>query len=158
MYESAYKVNKETGRCVIELALDGYHDFFHEWDNASYKRRDLHPELTGFLDMCSEDIPLKKELEIRIEIGKEPKDDRMEDNHLEGTILASDPELPRSNLALSRIFHILLPDLPRFLHLTCIRESMEEPLVPIGDIIMSVSPLVDESLVQEKISPVRPYD
>ena len=78
MYESAYKVNKEAGRCVIELALDGYHDFFHEWDNASYKRRDLHPELTGFLDMCSEDIPLKKELEIRIEIGKEPKDDRME--------------------------------------------------------------------------------
>jgi hypothetical protein len=78
MYESAYKLNKETGRCIIELALDGYHDVFHEWDNASYKRRDLHPELTGFLDMCSEDIPLKKELEIRIQIVKESRDQQME--------------------------------------------------------------------------------
>lgn len=78
MYESAYKVNKETGRCIIELALDGYHDFFHEWDNASYKRRDLHPELTSFLDMCSEDIPMKKEVEIRIEIGNESRSEAME--------------------------------------------------------------------------------
>lgn len=79
MYESAYKVNKESGCCVIELALNNYNEFFHEWDNASYKRRDLHPELTGFLDLCSEEIPMKKELEIRIEISKEAQDKQMEE-------------------------------------------------------------------------------
>lgn len=78
MYETAYKVNKDTDRWVIELALNNYQEFFHEWDNASYKRRDLHPELTGFLDMCSEDIPMKKELEIRIDISKADRDERME--------------------------------------------------------------------------------
>lgn len=83
MYETAYKVNKETGRSVIELALNNYNEFFHEWDNASYKRRDLHPELTGFLDLCSEEIPRKKELEIHIEISKEIRDSKMEEQILQ---------------------------------------------------------------------------
>lgn len=79
MKESAYKTNQETGRTVIELGLDHYNEFFHEWDNASYKRRDLHPELVSFLDLCSEEIPMKKDLEIRIQISKEPQDVQKEE-------------------------------------------------------------------------------
>lgn len=69
MYETAYRKNQETGRYIIDIALDGYMDFFHEWDNTSFKRRDMHPELAEFLDMCSEDIPLKKDIEIHFCVG-----------------------------------------------------------------------------------------
>ena len=63
-FETLYRRNKETSRIIIEIALDDYHDFFHEWDNSVFKKRDIHPELAEFLDLCSEDIPLRKKLEI----------------------------------------------------------------------------------------------
>jgi hypothetical protein len=53
-------------------------DFFHEWDNTSFKRRDMHPELAEFLDMCSEDIPLKKDIEIHFCVGKQPQNPEVE--------------------------------------------------------------------------------
>lgn len=63
-YETQYRRNKETGRIIIDIALDNYQEFFHEWDNSVFKKRDIHPELAEFLDLCSEDIPLRKSLEI----------------------------------------------------------------------------------------------
>jgi hypothetical protein len=63
-YETLYRKNKDTGRIIIDIALEDYHEFFHEWDNAVFKKRDIHPELAEFLDLCSEDIPLRKKLEI----------------------------------------------------------------------------------------------
>lgn len=63
-YETVYRKNDVTGRVIIDIALDDYIDFFHEWDNASYKRRDIHNELVEFLDVCSEDIPIRKKLQI----------------------------------------------------------------------------------------------
>lgn len=74
MHESAYRKNEETGRYIIEIALDGYLDFFHEWDNTSFKRRDMHPELAEFLDMCAEDIPEKEDLEIHFCVGVKEAD------------------------------------------------------------------------------------
>ena len=59
-YETLYRKNNYTGRIIIDIALEDYHEFFHEWDNASFRKRDIHPELAQFLDLCSEDIPLKK--------------------------------------------------------------------------------------------------
>jgi hypothetical protein len=63
-YETLYRKNKATGRIIIDIALEDYLDFFHEWDNSAFKKRDIHPELAQFLDLCSEDIPLRKKLEI----------------------------------------------------------------------------------------------
>lgn len=71
MYETTYRKNQETGRYIIDIALDEYLDFFHEWDNTSFKRRDMHSELAEFLDMCSEDIPIKKDIEIHFCVGKQ---------------------------------------------------------------------------------------
>ncbi len=59
-----YRVNPETQRVIIDIALDRYLDYFHEWDNAVFRKRDLHSELANFLDVCSEEIPLRKGLEI----------------------------------------------------------------------------------------------
>lgn len=63
-YETLYRKNNDTGRIIIDIALEDYHDFFHEWDNSVFRKRDIHPELAEFLDLCSEDIPLRKKLEI----------------------------------------------------------------------------------------------
>jgi len=78
-YEMLYRKNNYTGRVIIDIALDDYFSFFHEWDNSAFKRRDIHAELAQFLDLCSEDIPLRKKLEIvfsldRVEISKEKEE------------------------------------------------------------------------------------
>ena len=74
-----YRKNHNTGRIIIDIALDDYLDFFHEWDNSAFRKRDIHAELAQFLDLCSEDIPLRKKLEIvfslsNVEVCKEKED------------------------------------------------------------------------------------
>lgn len=78
MYESVYRKNPENGKYIIDIALDSYNDFFHEWDNTSFRKRDMHPELAEFLDLCSEEIPLKDDMEIHFCVGKQERDERME--------------------------------------------------------------------------------
>lgn len=78
MYESIYRKNKETGRYIIDIALGGYMEFFHEWDNASFKRRDMHPELAEFLEMSAEEIPVKEDLEIDFCVSCEERDEKAE--------------------------------------------------------------------------------
>jgi hypothetical protein len=63
-YETLYRKNNTTGRVIIDIALEDYLEFFHEWDNSVFRKRDIHPELAEFLDLCSEDIPLRKKLDI----------------------------------------------------------------------------------------------
>ena len=63
-YESLYRKNQDTGRIIIDIAIDDYIDFFHEWDNSAFKKRDINADLAEFLDLCSEDIPIRKKLEI----------------------------------------------------------------------------------------------
>ena len=63
-YEIQYRKNPDTGRIIIDIALDNYLEFFHEWDNSIFKKRDINPELAEFLDLCSEEIPLRKKLQI----------------------------------------------------------------------------------------------
>ena len=75
-YENIYPKNPETGNNVIEIVLEDYMVFFHEWDNATFRKRGMHPELVEFLNTCSEDIPLKNKIEINfcIKHGNQDKD------------------------------------------------------------------------------------
>ena len=70
-YETQYRKNPTTGRIIIDIALDDYIDFFHEWDNSAFKKRDINADLAEFLDICSEDIPLRKKLEIAFSVNTE---------------------------------------------------------------------------------------
>ena len=78
-YESLYRRNQKTGRVIIDINLGDYLEFFHEWDNAAFRKRDIHPELVQFLDLCSEEIPLRNKLEIVFTIGtnKSPEKEEM---------------------------------------------------------------------------------
>ncbi len=63
-FETIYRKSESTGRVIIDVALEDYLEFFHEWDNAVFRKRDVRTELADFLDQCSEDIPLKEKLQI----------------------------------------------------------------------------------------------
>lgn len=63
-YENLYRIDHKTGRIIIDISLGDYLEFFHEWDNATFRKRDIHADLAQFLDVCSEDIPIKKQLAI----------------------------------------------------------------------------------------------
>ena len=78
MYENLYPKNPKTGNRMIEISLDDYKDFFHEWDNSTFKKRDMHPELTEFLDQCAKDIPMRDKIEIIFSIENEAKDEYKE--------------------------------------------------------------------------------
>lgn len=80
-YEMLYRKNRDTGRVIIDVALGNYLEFFHEWDSSTFKKRDINPELAEFLDLCSEEISLRKKLEIvltlnlnTVEIDKEKEE------------------------------------------------------------------------------------
>ncbi len=77
-----YRVNPETHRVVIDIALDRYLDYFHEWDNSAFRKRDLHPELADFLDLCSEEIPIRKKLELSFWIKNRKEEDTEKENVL----------------------------------------------------------------------------
>lgn len=78
-YEQVFKRNPENGKILIEVSLNDYLEFFHEWDNAVFKKRDMHPELAAFLEECSQDIPLKEELEIQFYLETGAPDPRQEE-------------------------------------------------------------------------------
>jgi hypothetical protein len=59
-----YQQNPDTGAFLIETALDRYEDIFNEWDPAPYKRRDLNPDLRRYLEDSSNDIPLRRPVEL----------------------------------------------------------------------------------------------
>jgi len=77
-YEKLYRKSSKTGNVVIDVVLEDYMNFYDEWDNASFKKRDMHSELAKFLDRCSEDIPMKENIEINFCVKHENKDESKE--------------------------------------------------------------------------------
>lgn len=73
VYEKLYRRNELTKRMIIDISMDDYLSFFHEWDNSAFRRRDIHSELVSFLDFCSEDIPLKEKIEIALTLENKDK-------------------------------------------------------------------------------------
>ena len=77
-FENPYKLNEKTKNYIINIAMDDYMEFFHEWDSASFRTRDIHPELAEYLDLCSEDIPLKKRIELNFNVQNSTPDEAKE--------------------------------------------------------------------------------
>ena len=82
-YSKIFERNNKTNDIIVDVALDDYMDLYHEWDNTRFKKRDINPELIEFLSECSEQIPLKENLELRFNIEKESKDEKKEKQGIE---------------------------------------------------------------------------
>lgn len=70
-YELLFRKNPKSGRIIIDIALGDYLEFFDEWDNSTFKKRDMHPELGEFLNLCSDDIPIRKKIEIALTVDED---------------------------------------------------------------------------------------
>ena len=70
-----YRRNEKTNRVIIDIALETHMSFFHTWDNSPIRRRDIHAELAQFLDLCSDDIPLRKKIEIVFTVEEDPRNE-----------------------------------------------------------------------------------
>lgn len=83
-YTDVFERNNDTNRIVIDVALNDYSDYFHEWDNSLFKKRDINPELLTFLKDCSNQIPLKEKLELRFNIENEERSEEKEIQNISG--------------------------------------------------------------------------
>ena len=82
MYENTYRENAANGNIIIDISLDDYLDFFHDWDNCSFKRRDMHRDLAEYIELCSLDIPLSRKLDIQFFVENGQKDRAKEEEIL----------------------------------------------------------------------------
>jgi hypothetical protein len=69
-----YERNPNTGNYIIEIALDKYLDVFNDWDHASYRKRDMDPELAYFLEDCSDEVPLPHGLDLVFYLPRRARD------------------------------------------------------------------------------------
>jgi hypothetical protein len=69
-----YEKNPANGNYILEISLDKYADVFNDWDHASYKKRDVDPQLAYFLEDCCSEIPNKYGLEICFYLPKQLPD------------------------------------------------------------------------------------
>ena len=67
-YKNIYNKNEDTGRIIIDIALEDYLNFYHEWDNVKFKKRDINPEMAHFLETCVYQIPSRESLELKFHI------------------------------------------------------------------------------------------
>lgn len=79
-----YRKFEDTDRYMIEVALDNYEDIFNAWDPAPFKRRDIHPDLSDFLEECSTEISLKHGLAIVFYVPKHEIDLEKQQKCIEG--------------------------------------------------------------------------
>ena len=73
-----YERNPVTGNFIIEIALDKYGDVFNEWDHATYRKRDMDPELAFFLEESSAEIPIRYGLDLVFYLPKQEMDKEKE--------------------------------------------------------------------------------
>lgn len=66
-----YDRNPDNGNYKIEVSLKNYAEIFNDWDHAPYKRKDIDPDLLGFLEDSVDDIPLKHNIDIGFYITDE---------------------------------------------------------------------------------------
>lgn len=110
--DQIYKYNAEKNAYIIEISLDTYEEIFNGWDASSFKKRDLDPELLGYIEQAGYDIPIREKTNIHFRIPKETYNSGKEEkcliavkNNFEMVIHFINRELKRNN---QKIFAYLL--------------------------------------------------
>ena len=63
-FRDYYRVDKDTGSYMIEIALNQYTDIFSVWDPVPFKKRAINPDLEFYLVSSAEEIPIKYPIEL----------------------------------------------------------------------------------------------
>lgn len=68
-----YTIDSETGDYIIEISLNDYDDIFNSWDSSVYNIRDLDSSLKSFIQECSDDVDLRRQIVLRFNMQNEKK-------------------------------------------------------------------------------------
>ncbi|MDX2239964.1 MAG: hypothetical protein NW224_04695 [Leptolyngbyaceae cyanobacterium bins.302] len=64
LFGEIYRIDQDTDRYMIEIALDRYADIFSTWDPAPFKRRAMDPDLELYLEGSSDEISSRYPIEL----------------------------------------------------------------------------------------------
>lgn len=73
LLEKIYARNPLNGHYIIEVSLTNYAEIFNDWDHAPYKRKDINPDLLGFLEDSIDDIPMEYDIDICFYLAEETR-------------------------------------------------------------------------------------
>lgn len=74
-----YTIDPETGKYIIDVALNDYDDVFNTWDSSVYNIRDIDSSLKAFLEEFSYEIDSKHKIKLVFNMRNEKKDREMEE-------------------------------------------------------------------------------
>lgn len=74
--QKIFRRDATTGNYIVEVLLEKYIYAFNEWDSSYFKRRDLDPDLTAFLESSSAEIPLRYGMDLLFTVSQEPDEQR----------------------------------------------------------------------------------
>lgn len=82
--KDSYFLDPDSGRLIIELLLEKQIYLFNEWDNSTYRRKDIDPDLIYFLEECFDEIPYEYEIQLNIAIHEKERNPSLESDIAEG--------------------------------------------------------------------------
>jgi len=78
-----YRYNDEKHCFYIDVQLDGYREIYNEWDFSPLYNRDLDEDLIHYLKNSFEEIPLKNQIRIHINVPLVVKNIEREEKSIE---------------------------------------------------------------------------
>jgi hypothetical protein len=66
-----YDFNESENAFIIKLSPDSYLDIFNKLDHNPIRKKDLNQNVINYIEDCSDDIPLDKDIILEIKIKKD---------------------------------------------------------------------------------------
>lgn len=82
--KDSYFLDPDSGRLIVEVLLEKQIYLFNEWDNSTYRRKDIDPDLIFFLEECFDEIPFEYEIQLNIAINEKERNSSLESDMAEG--------------------------------------------------------------------------
>ena len=79
MFKQIYRYDEDTDEFILEMALNHFHELFHEWDASTIRKKDLDPDLVDFLVEAVTDLPKDANIAILFKLSSSEPDPKLED-------------------------------------------------------------------------------
>ena len=84
MLKQLYNYSKSEKMYYLDIQLEDYRDAYSSWDYSPFINRDLDEDLLEYIMSCSYEIPIKKNMTIRLHLLNQLKDEKREKKSVEG--------------------------------------------------------------------------
>ena len=82
--KALYDFDETDKSYILRLSVHKYTDIFDTLDNYPIRKRDIHPDVTNYLEECSFDIPLSRNIKIEFRIRDELRNADLEERTRKG--------------------------------------------------------------------------